>query len=143
MSEDLHAYLIAECWELHRRWNRDATPSFKQYASYVLRLRVVDHCRKERGRSKWVFGNGYSHERERPRVLSLDAPAEPGGDPLGEFVAARTGDPEDDCDSAFGGLLEDGDRKLAGDLDALRLEAPRCVAIRARPMNGGARKTAE
>ena len=138
--EDLHAYLLGECWALHDKWDRSATASFSMYARYLLKLRLVDYVRKERGRTRWRWSGG-SYERERPRVLSLDAPAGADGSTLRELVADGSGDPATDSGSAFARLLEDGDRERDRDHAEIRRALAERVAIRA-PVNGnGTRRT--
>jgi hypothetical protein len=49
--EDLHVYLIAECWELSTRF-QPGRISFSSYAGATLRLRVVDWTRSRFGRNR-------------------------------------------------------------------------------------------
>jgi DNA-directed RNA polymerase specialized sigma24 family protein len=126
--EDLVAYLLGLVWERHEKWDREKTPSFRQFATYLLRLRIVDHCRQQRGRTRWTFSSGYTYERVRPELVSLEFPVGDGELELGEVVAARTGDPQTDCDPDLSRLLGGGSRQRAQDLDALGIEPPRRVA---------------
>jgi hypothetical protein len=82
--EDALAELVGVCWQLGERYDRerDRRPNFAAYASLILSLRVHDRIRRVRGRTKWSFREERresgrlprSYERERPVVLSLDAP---------------------------------------------------------------------
>jgi DNA-directed RNA polymerase specialized sigma24 family protein len=63
--EDLLAFLLEECWLLSLRYERGrgSTSTFAGWASYILRRRVVDWLRAQRGR-------GY-----RPEIVSLEIPS--------------------------------------------------------------------
>jgi hypothetical protein len=140
--DDLHAYLLAECWILHGRWRQAATPSFYQYARYILKLRLVDHVRKERGRTKWKRSGGFIYERERPRLLSLDALVDRTGSPLRDVIPDLASDPETDRASAVTWLLAERDRRRDRDYGELRRLLAGRVAIRAS-VNGQRRKIAD
>jgi hypothetical protein len=78
-----------------------------EFTTWIGRARgrsITDWQRKHYGRTKWVFRDRV-YERPRPQLVSLDA-----------------GDPD------LEGLLADGDRQRARDLDTLGLEAPRRAA---------------
>jgi hypothetical protein len=135
--EDLHAFLLAECWELHGRWNRATTPSFYKYARYILKLRLVDHVRKERGRTKWRWANA-RYSRERPRVLSLDAALDGSGSTLGELVPDWESDPATNSGTDGERLLEDCDRHRDRDLALLRRRASERITIRT-PVSGNSK----
>jgi hypothetical protein len=139
--DDLHAYLLAECWILHGKWRRAATPSFYQYARYLLKLRVVDHVRQERGRTKWQRSGGIIYERERPELLSLDAFVGTGS-PLRDALPDLASDPETDCASAVTWLLAERDSRRDRDYGELRRLFTGRIAIRAS-VNGQPRKIAD
>ncbi len=120
--EDLDAYLLATAWELSTRYEPGGSVSFSTWATTTLKLRTIDFVRKERGRTRWAFAGGRVHERERPTFVSLDAEH---GDRLDAALAARGGDPADDCDPDLAGVLADGDRTRAGDLAALGIPPAR------------------
>jgi DNA-directed RNA polymerase specialized sigma24 family protein len=114
--EDLTAYLIATCWELSLRYEPGQT-SFSTWATTTLKLRVIDWNRKRNGRTRWQF-SGHTYERERPRLVPLDAE-------LVDTLPARAGDPALDSETALGGILDAGDSQEARDYLALGLEPPR------------------
>jgi DNA-directed RNA polymerase specialized sigma24 family protein len=119
--EDLCAYLIGVARELSIAYNpARGRVSFSSFLGTTARLRIIDWVRKERGRSKWSWSNGKSYERERPRLVSVDAD-DSLRDRLDETVAARTSDPSADSSRDLAGFLEDGDRERARDRDALGL----------------------
>ena len=71
--EELHVWLIEECWLLSRRYEPQPSGiTFSSWAGHKLRLRVVDWQRSRFGRTRWQFA-GRVYERERPRLVSLDA----------------------------------------------------------------------
>jgi DNA-directed RNA polymerase specialized sigma24 family protein len=113
--EDLTAYLIATCWELSLRYEPGRT-SFSTWATTTLRLRVIDWNRARNGRTRWQF-SGHTYERERPRLVPLDAE-------LVDTLPTGTGDPALDSDPDLGGILDAGDRQEARDYLALGLELP-------------------
>jgi hypothetical protein len=86
--DDLHVYLIEECWELSTRFEPSGI-SFSSYAGTNLRLRVVDWQRRRFGRNRWVFKDRV-YERPRVELVSLDADAELGR--LDESLAASSMD---------------------------------------------------
>lgn len=82
--EDLHAYLIATCWELSiiqpQPWKR----SFSGWATPLLQLRITDWQRNRYGRTTWTFHN-HTHTRPRPQPASLNDTDIPGTvDPQGD-----------------------------------------------------------
>jgi hypothetical protein len=71
-AEDLHAFLIATCWELSLAYDADRdSVRFSTLAYRRLRQRSVDWLRRERGRVRWQF-SGRTHERRRPEFVCLD-----------------------------------------------------------------------
>jgi hypothetical protein len=117
--EDLHAFLVAECWLLSTRYSPGGI-SFSSLAGATLRLRVVDWQRQRFGRTRWTFKNGREHVRERPKLVSLDAD-DSLSDRLDESLAARSGDPSADSPTDLERLLEGGDREAARDIAAMGL----------------------
>src|SRR5262245_11295644 len=77
--EDLAEYLLVELWKLSLRYEPGAG-RFSSYATGILKRRVVDWKRSRYGRTRWQFA-GYTYERPRPQVVSLD---DPDHDRLGE-----------------------------------------------------------
>jgi hypothetical protein len=113
--ESLLAFLVIECWRLTANHEPDRA-AFTSWATPTLQRKIVDWIRSREaelegfgdGRRVWKFA-GYTHVRERPQVISLDADGE-----LGESLAARSSDPADDCDPAFGGRQRTRDLELLG-----------------------------
>jgi hypothetical protein len=132
--DDLIAYLLGEVWAIYRQWDRGKTPSFRQYCTYLLRFKIVDHARKERGRTKWRWTNA-SYSRERPRVLSLDAALDGTGSTLRELVPDWESDPATNRGTDGERLLEDCDRHRARDIALLRRRASERITIRT-PVSG-------
>jgi hypothetical protein len=100
--EDALAYLVATGWELSLTFDPERGVPFDSYAYSILSLRVTDWLRKDEGRTRWQFA-GHTYERERPKVLSLDAPAhahDAEGHSLGQTLAGSishsTTDPDPD-----------------------------------------------
>jgi DNA-directed RNA polymerase specialized sigma24 family protein len=65
--QDLHAYLIATCWEL----SRDFSPghiTFSTWAGNTLRQRLVDWERQQHGRTTWQFKDRTYH-RPQPTLI--------------------------------------------------------------------------
>jgi hypothetical protein len=116
--DDLHVYLIEECWELSTRY-QPSRISFSSYAGTNLRLRVVDWQRGRFGRTRWVFKDRV-YERPQPVLVSLDAD-DTLRDRLDEALAARNGDPQADSTADLEWLLEDGDRHAARDIAEMGL----------------------
>jgi hypothetical protein len=129
--DDLLAHLLTTTWELHTRWDRERSPSFCQYARYVLRLRIVDHVRKERGRTRWSWSD-HTYTREQPTLVSLELPIgnSPSGERvrLGDTLGEVDGDPADSRSPALARLLGGGANQRARDLETLGLDAARRVA---------------
>jgi hypothetical protein len=71
--EDLLAYLVEVCWRLSTKYEhgRGSTNSFAGWATYILRLRLIEWQREK-------------YRRGGADVLGLDAPDD---DPLGSSVA--------------------------------------------------------
>lgn len=127
--EDLHAYLVAECWRLSLRYERgdpQFPPRFSVYATPILRNRVVDWQRKRFGRTRWTFKDQVI-ERKLPQLVSLDAD-DPERDRLVDRLGAGAGDSAADWDEALGGLVGERDRTRAWDYETLGLCPPRRVA---------------
>jgi hypothetical protein len=70
--EELHVYLIEECWLLSRRYDGSGGSRFAAWAKTTLGLRCIDWQRQRYGRTRWKFA-GYTYERGRPQLVSLDA----------------------------------------------------------------------
>lgn len=72
-QEDLHAHLIATCWELSLRYPPDH-PSwdiFSARAATILKLRIVDWKRQRYGRTTWTF-TGHTHTRPARQHIPLE-----------------------------------------------------------------------
>ena len=121
--EDLHAYLVSECWRISLEFDPDRGVYFSAFATGVLKRRRVDWLRKERGRTRWSF-RGRIHERKLPSFTSLDADG-PERNRLGAALGAWGGDPAAGRDPELARLLDDGGRRQARDYELLGLEAPR------------------
>lgn len=68
--EDLHAYLIAECWELSLRYQPGGI-TFSTWARTTLNLRIIDWKRKRYGRTTWAFHDRIiTRPNPRPRSLT-------------------------------------------------------------------------
>jgi hypothetical protein len=80
--EDLHVWLIEECWTLSTCY-RPGRLAFAAFADRRLRLRVVDWQRGRWGRTRWTF-SGREYERVRPQLVPLD---DSGLDRLDEALA--------------------------------------------------------
>lgn len=130
--EELHVYLIEECWQLSTRF-QPGRISFSSYAGTNLRLRVVDWQRQRFGRTRWTFKNGREHIRERPKLVSLDAD-DSLRDRLDESLAARSGDPAADSPTDLEWLLESGDRHAARDIAEMGLGPPHRTSLRTRAL---------
>jgi hypothetical protein len=122
---DAVAFLVSECWRLSVGYDPARTSRFSTYAYRRLRLLVWDWHRREYGRTRWAFGNGYVHERPRPDVLRLD---DPDGNPLVDALTAGGGDDAADRVAARGGLLDVGSGEVDRDLEILRRAARRRAA---------------
>ena len=120
--EDLVAYLLTECWRLSLRFEPGGI-SFSTYAGTTLRGRLVDWQRKRFGRTRYVFSDRVL-ERKLPELVSLDAD-DSNGDPLGDNLGTRAGDPAADRDPDFERLLRTGSGTRARDYEALGLKPPR------------------
>jgi len=104
--EELHVYLIEECWLLSTRF-QPSRVTFSTFAANTLRLRVVDWQRQRFGRRTWRFKNSV-YERPRVELVSLD------------------GSEHDRLDSTLGGSSLDGDASgFAADMRALDTRARR------------------
>jgi hypothetical protein len=125
--DDLLAYLVSSTWEIHRRWDRERTPSFAQYATYLLRFRIVEHTRQTRGRTHWRWSGNIVIEHKPRQFLSLDAPVGE-GNRLVDVVAEIASDPAPDWNPNLERILAQSDSQRARDLDALGLEDVERVA---------------
>jgi len=121
-AEDLHQYLLVECWRLSLRY-QPGGPDFDGWASRILRMRVVDWTRQRNGRTTWQFANR-TYERRRPQLVSFDSER----DRLDSALGTGTGDPAAGRDSDLGRLVSTGDRQRARDLRTLGLKPPRRAA---------------
>jgi DNA-directed RNA polymerase specialized sigma24 family protein len=116
-AEDLHAYLLAECWRLSLRYVPGGV-DFDGWAAKILRVRVVDWERQRSGRTRWQFADR-TYERTRPTLVPLD------DDSMGDAERAQSSDPETDCDSSLRRVLAGGSSTRARDYETLGLEPPR------------------
>jgi len=110
--DDLLAYLLKYAWRLSEKHN----PSRGSFAGFLygcVGRAIVDYHRS-RYRTRWVF-RGRVVERPRPELVSLDAAG------LDEALGAGSGDPADSGDLGLAGVLRDGDRQRARDLEVLGL----------------------
>ena len=120
--EDLHAYLVETAWQLSLR--HDASRGkFSAWLGWKLGQRAHDWRRQRFGRTRWKF-SGHTYERERPRLVSVDADHSL-RDQLELALGSGAGDREADRDTDLEGLDEERDRQRAWDLAALGLEAAR------------------
>jgi DNA-directed RNA polymerase specialized sigma24 family protein len=119
--EDALAYLIAVAWQVSLRYDPARGVRFDSYLYSILSHRCTDWLREDEGRTRWQF-SGHEHVRERPTLLSLDAPRASESDEreLGELVAAADGRDEADRDAALEWLERSRDRERARDLGRLR-----------------------
>jgi DNA-directed RNA polymerase specialized sigma24 family protein len=111
--EDLCEYLLATLWELSLRFDGRQGSRFSAWARAILSKRVYDWQRQRYGRTRWVFAS-HVYEREHPVVVSLDTG-------LVDALGAGAGDPADSGDLGLSGVLGDGDRQRARDLETLGL----------------------
>jgi DNA-directed RNA polymerase specialized sigma24 family protein len=119
--EDLEEFLLAECWRLSLRYQPGGPKDFDGWAARILRVRVVDWQRSRFGRTRYRYSNpDWNRDFTPPSFVSYDG--------LDESLATGPGDPADDCDPAFAGLLATEDRQRARDLRTLGLEPPRRAA---------------
>jgi hypothetical protein len=121
--EDLAQWLLGECWQLSLCYDTGDPkfpPCFSNYATIILRRRVVDWQPKRLGRTVWKFRD-HVHERPRPQLLSLDDRVE---SDLGE----GPGDPEVDRSPDLARILGKGSRPSARDYLDLGLKPPRRAA---------------
>jgi len=135
--EDLMAFLLATIWELSERFepakDRRGVDGFASYAGRILDRRVTDWHR-----SRFLDGR-YATEDERRNfvnALSLDSPAEAGGDPLGATLPDGRSDFENGRAPACGGLLMAGDQSRDRDLDLLAAAAARRAADELEQLTG-------
>jgi DNA-directed RNA polymerase specialized sigma24 family protein len=118
-EEDLHAYLVATCWELSPTTPAPWHSSFSGWVTPLLRLSIIDWKRKRHGRTRWQYAS-HTYERPRPQLVSIDEL-----DPVRGFDAAGEGDREADRFASRGGLVAAGDGEAAGDLERIRELAAR------------------
>jgi hypothetical protein len=70
--EELHVFLIEECWKLSLRYKPGIIrQGFSTWARLALSRRVIDWQRSRFGRTRWQFG-GHTYERPRVDLVSLD-----------------------------------------------------------------------
>jgi hypothetical protein len=120
--EDLEAYLVTTLWEISLTYEPGRiNGGFSTFAGYLLRRRAHDWLRTKNGRTRWVFGDGRVHTRERPQLVPFDDSAL---DRLEQSLAERNGDRQAGSDLSFTGLDSEGDWQRARDLELLGLEAP-------------------
>jgi hypothetical protein len=68
--EELHTYLLEECWLLSTRFRPGEGITFSTWATRTLSLRTVDWVRAYRGRTKWATSHGSTNgagSTRRPR----------------------------------------------------------------------------
>ena len=130
--EDLIAFCISELWVASRKFDAGRYREFRQFADPVVRRRVVDWLRSDRGRSRWAFGadaqhiraefreSGGVYERERPTVLSLDGPVGDDGGTLGDALPDLAGDRSPGGAPSLDRLLDERDRFRAQDQATIR-----------------------
>jgi hypothetical protein len=114
LHEDALAYLIAVAWECSEKYDPTRGLAFSTCAYRICRLKLVDWYREEFGTTRW---------KTRPLTLSLEVATGDGNRDLGEFVAAREGDPADRGDPALARLLKEAGSSRAQDLAELRRAA--------------------
>jgi hypothetical protein len=117
--EELHAYLISECWRESTRFEPGGI-TFSTLAGHVLRRRVTDWKRARYGRTVWKFRTR-TYIRPTTIIVSLDAD-DPERGRLVDTLATQTSDPAADSNTDLAGLLADGSRTRARDLLELGLE---------------------
>jgi hypothetical protein len=117
------SYVISELWRLSLDYDPERTASFSTYGYRRGRLLALDWFRLRLGRTVWKFGDGRTHVRVRPDVLSLDADRS-GRDRLDATLETRSGDPEDDRTLDLSRILTGEDRQRSRDLAELGLEPP-------------------
>ncbi len=115
-AEDLHAYLLAECWRLSLRYIPGGA-DFDGWASRILKLRVTDWERQRSGRTRWAFKDR-TYERQRPQLVPLDDAG------MGDVESPGFSDPEADCASNLMRVFGNGDSTRPGDYAALGLDPP-------------------
>jgi hypothetical protein len=114
--QELHAYLITECWKLSLQYQPGIIRGgFQLWAGTTLRRRLIDWERQRFGRTKWQFGDR-TYERPRTEIVSLDDPER---DQLRDALGAGTGDLEASWDETLRGLHTGRDRARARDLEIL------------------------
>jgi hypothetical protein len=114
--QDLHAFLIEECWKLSLRFEPGIIRGgFSVWAGTTLRKRLIDWERQRFGRTKWQFSDR-TYERPRTDIVSLDDPER---DQLRDALGAGTGDLETSWDETLRGLHSERDRARARDLKIL------------------------
>jgi DNA-directed RNA polymerase specialized sigma24 family protein len=128
--EDLAAFLLVEAWKASERYAPiTETARFSSYARRILGARCVDWYRLRFGRTVWKFRDR-EYRRERPVVLSLDAPRGDDGT-LGQSLASRPGDGSPDRDASLSWFHGAGDQQRAADTALLRAESRRRARVRA------------
>lgn len=113
--EDELARLIAECWRLSKRYDRERdralekgrVPSFASYAFEIL-VQRASAGERERYRTRWVSRNGV-YERPAPELRSLDEAREGGA----ELAVCGSGFDPDHPAEGFLELLRQADSRKA------------------------------
>jgi DNA-directed RNA polymerase specialized sigma24 family protein len=117
-DEDLRQFLLVELWHLSVRYEPSRNRAFSTYAVAILKRRTVDWQRQRHGRTVWKFKDR-TYIRRPVELVSLDDGVDHGL--LGGAVGAGAGDPADSGDLGLAGVLRDGDRTRARDLEILGL----------------------
>jgi hypothetical protein len=117
------SYVVSELWRLSLDYDPEGTASFATYGYRRGRLLALEWFRVRFGRTVWKFGDGRTHVRERPSVLSLDTD-ESERSRLDPALGTRAGDPTDDRDPDLSRLLTGGSRQRSRDFHELGLEPP-------------------
>jgi len=120
--DDLLASLFAVAWQLADNFD-PARGRFSTVLYVASQRRAVDWLRATRGRTRWVFGDGSVHERERPVVVSLDERRERGLD-----------------DADAGVVLDDAGDRVADLLGVLRARARPPAGYPGRVGSGATRR---
>lgn len=129
--DDLVTYVVAELWRISVKFDPDRSAvSFSTHAYRLAGARCVDWYRLRFGRTRWQFGDGTVHARERPVPLSLDRVAAD-GHRLVDSLADRAGDGEEDRSTVIAGLEDRGDGSRDRDHALLRAAATRGARGRA------------
>lgn len=129
--DDALTELIGTCWQLSERYDptKDKQPNFASYAACILSLRVHDRTRRIHGRTRWTFRQERRDtgrlprnlERQRPTILSLDAPPPDSPDlRLGDTLPTSGGDDPADRDPTLERMEAERRRHRTRDLHIIR-----------------------